>query len=69
MTEQEERQSSIEYLIKKLYQLEKDLIELEKQHEQSLKIAFEKGYENGIKYNDRIWQRRISILKNYHEGV
>jgi hypothetical protein len=69
MTEQEERQSSIEYLIKKLYQLEKDLIELEKQHEQSLKIAFEKGYENGIKYNDRIWQRRISILKNYHERV
>jgi hypothetical protein len=69
MTEQEERQTSIEYLIKKLYQLERDLIELEKQHEQSLKVAFEKGYENGIKYNDRIWQRRISILKNYHERV
>jgi hypothetical protein len=69
MTEQQEKLTSIEYLIKKLYQLERDLIELEKQHEQSLKVAFEKGYENGIKYNDRIWQRRISILKNYHERV
>jgi hypothetical protein len=54
MTEQEERQTSIEYLIKKLYQLERDLIELEKQHEQSLKVAFEKGYEQGIKYTDGI---------------
>lgn len=54
MTEQEERQKSIEYLIKKLYQLERDLIELEKQHEQSLKVAFEKGYEQGIKYTDGI---------------
>ncbi len=69
MTEQQEKLTSIEYLIKKLYQLERDLIELEKQHEQSLKVAFEKGYRNGIKYNDRIWQRRISILKNYHERV
>jgi hypothetical protein len=54
MTEQEERQKSIEYLIKKLYQLERDLIELEKQHEQSLKVAFEKGYEKGVKYTDGI---------------
>jgi hypothetical protein len=54
MTEQEEKQTSIEYLIKKLYQLERDLIELEKQHEQSLKVAFEKGYEQGIKYTDGI---------------
>jgi hypothetical protein len=49
MTEQEERQTSIKYLIKKLYQLERDLIELEKQHEQSLKVAFDKGYEIGLK--------------------
>ena len=49
MTEQEERQTSIEDLIKKLYQLERDLIELEKQHEQSLKVAFDKGYEIGLK--------------------
>jgi hypothetical protein len=49
MTEQEEKQTSIEYLIKKLYQLERDLIELEKQHEQSLKVAFDKGYEIGLK--------------------
>jgi hypothetical protein len=54
MTEQEERQMSIEYIIKKLYQLEKDLIELEKQHEQSLKVAFEKGYNQGVKYTDGI---------------
>ena len=54
MTEQQEKQTSIEYLIKKLYQLEKDLIELEKQHEQSLKVAFEKGYNQGQKYTDGI---------------
>jgi len=54
MTEQEERQTSIEYLIKKLYQLERDLIELEKQHEQSLKLAYEKGYQEGVKYTDGI---------------
>jgi hypothetical protein len=49
MTEQEERQKSIEYLVKKINQLEQDLIELEKQHEQSLKVAFDKGYEIGLK--------------------
>jgi hypothetical protein len=32
--------------------LENDLVELEKQHEQSLKEAFEKGYEEGVKYTD-----------------
>lgn len=56
-------------LVKKIEEIENDLVELEKQHEQSLKIAFEKGYENGSSYNDKIWQRRISILKNYHERV
>lgn len=41
-------------LTKKIEQLEKDLIELENQHEQSLKVAYEKGYKDGSKYNDRI---------------
>jgi hypothetical protein len=39
-------------LSQKIEELENDLIELEKQHEQSLKIAFEKGYEEGVKYTD-----------------
>lgn len=32
--------------------LENDSVELKKQHEQSLKEAYEKGYENGVKYTD-----------------
>lgn len=32
--------------------LENDSVELKKQHEQSLKVAFEKGYEEGVKYTD-----------------
>jgi hypothetical protein len=39
-------------LTQKIEELENDLIELEKQHEQSLKVAFEKGYEEGVKYTD-----------------
>ena len=39
-------------LIKKIEELENDLVELEKQHEQSLKVAFEKGYEEGVNYTD-----------------
>ena len=39
-------------LVNKIEELENDLIELEKQHEQSLKVAFEKGYEEGVKYTD-----------------
>jgi hypothetical protein len=54
MTEQEEKQTSIEYLIKKLYQLERDLIELEKQHEQSLKVAYEKGFDEGVKHINQL---------------
>jgi ribosome biogenesis protein Nip4 len=54
MTEQEEKQMSIKYLIKKLYQLEKDLIELENQHEQSLKVAFEKGFDEGVKHINQL---------------
>jgi len=34
-------------LRQKIEELEQDLIELEKQHEHSLKLAFEKGYEKG----------------------
>jgi len=45
------------------------LIEVEKHREESIKLAYKKGYEDGSKHNDKIWQRRISILKNYHEGV
>jgi hypothetical protein len=36
-------------LTKKIEELEQDLIDLEKQHEQSLKVAFDKGYEIGLK--------------------
>jgi hypothetical protein len=49
MTEQEERQKSIEYLVKKINQLEQDLIEVEKHREESIKLAFDKGYKIGLK--------------------
>ena len=39
-------------LVEKIEELENDLVELKKQHEQSLKVAFEKGYEEGVKYTD-----------------
>ena len=39
-------------LRQKIEELENDLVELEKQHEQSLKEAYEKGYEEGVKYTD-----------------
>ena len=39
-------------LRQKIEELENDLVELDKQHEQSLKVAFEKGYEEGVKYTD-----------------
>jgi phage shock protein A len=39
-------------LTQKIEELENDLVELEKQHEQSLKVAFETGYEEGVKYTD-----------------
>ena len=59
-------------LTKKIEELEQDLIEVEKLYEQvksDRDESYKKGYENGSKYNDKIWQRRISILKNYHERV
>jgi len=43
---------TISLLVRKIEELEQDLIELDKQHEQSLKVAFEKGYEEGVKYTD-----------------
>jgi site-specific DNA-adenine methylase len=39
-------------LTQKIEELENDLIEVEKQREQSLKESFEKGYEEGVKYTD-----------------
>ena len=39
-------------LTQKIEELENDLIEIEKQHEQSLKVAFKKRYEEGVKYTD-----------------
>ena len=36
----------------KIEELENDLIEIEKIREQSLKEAYEKGYEEGVKYTD-----------------
>jgi hypothetical protein len=39
-------------LVRKIESFENDLVELEKQHEQSLKVAFEKGYEEGVNYTD-----------------
>jgi len=59
-------------LAQKIEELEQDLIDLEKLYEQvksDKDESYKKGYENGSKYNDKIWQRRISILKNYHERI
>ena len=39
-------------LKQKFKELENDLIEIEKIREQSLKEAYEKGYEEGVKYTD-----------------
>ena len=43
---------TIYLLVKKIENIQNDLDELEKQHEQSLKEAHEKGYEEGVKYTD-----------------
>ena len=39
-------------LTQKFKELENDLIEIEKIRELSLKEAYEKGYEEGVKYTD-----------------
>jgi hypothetical protein len=54
MTEQEERQKSIEYLVKKINQLEKDLIAAEEHRKRSLKIEFEKGFDEGVKHINQL---------------
>lgn len=41
-------------LANKIEELENDLVILEKQHEASLKLAYEKGYQEGVKYTDGI---------------
>jgi predicted dehydrogenase len=41
-------------LTKKIEELEQDLIDLEKQHEQSLKVAFEKGFDEGVKHINQL---------------
>jgi hypothetical protein len=52
---------TISLLVRKIEELEQDLIELEKQHEHFLKVAFEKGYEEGVNYTDGL----ISEEKRY----
>jgi len=54
MTEQEERQMSIEYLVKKIEQLEKDLIAAEEHRKRSVKIEFEKGFDEGVKHINQL---------------
>ena len=39
-------------LRQKIEELENDLVELKKQHGKFLKEAYEKGYEEGVKYTD-----------------
>jgi hypothetical protein len=41
-------------LRQKIEQLEKDLIQAEEHRKKSLKIEFEKGYIEGVKYTDRL---------------
>ena len=45
-------QDTIYLLSRKIETLENDSVELKKQYEQSLKEAYEKGYEEGVKYTD-----------------
>ena len=45
-------EDTIYFLSRKIETLENDSVELKKQHEQSLKEAYEKGYEEGVKYTD-----------------
>jgi 2-methylcitrate dehydratase PrpD len=52
--EQEEKQKSIDYLIRKIEQLEKDLIAAEEHRKRSVKIEFEKGYEEGVKHINQL---------------
>jgi uncharacterized protein (UPF0335 family) len=39
---------TISLLVRKIEELEQDLLELEKQHEESLKVAYNKGYDDAV---------------------
>jgi hypothetical protein len=39
---------TISLLVRKIEELEQDLIELDKQHEESLKVAYNKGYDDAV---------------------
>jgi uncharacterized protein (UPF0335 family) len=39
---------TISLLVRKIEELENDLIELEKQHEEYLKVAYNKGYDDAV---------------------
>jgi len=54
MTEQQEKQKSIEYLVRKIEQLEKDLIAGEEHRKRSLKIEFKKGFDEGVKHINQL---------------
>jgi hypothetical protein len=62
MTEQEERQTSVEYLLDLLGNREDfDYIKFNEiclnawtKYENELKVAYEKGYQDGVKYTDGI---------------
>ena len=54
MTEQEEKQKSIEYLVRKIEQLEKDLIAAEEHRKRSVKVEFEKGFDEGVKHINQL---------------
>jgi phage shock protein A len=41
-------------LANKIEELENDLVILEKHREESIKLAYEKGYQEGVKYTDGI---------------
>ena len=45
---------TIYLLVRKIEELEQELIELEKQHEQSLKVEFEKGFDEGVKHINQL---------------
>jgi hypothetical protein len=39
---------TISLLVRKIEELEQDLVELDKQHEESLKVAYNKGYDDAV---------------------
>jgi hypothetical protein len=45
---------TISLLVRKIEQLEKDLIEAEEHRERSVKIEFEKGFDEGVKHINQL---------------